>query len=1212
MNDSSSEAIKLYKKQEYRKAANLLKNALQIEPDNFDNNELLGYCYINNYQFDKALEIFKKLFIKRPENMSVHNGIGLSYHGQGKYEQALKVYDMLLAIEPENAFCYFNRSEAFIDMGLFDEAIDSLNAFLILVPGDIIALNNRAYCYLQNNEYARAVDEFSGIIKADNSYPNAFLHRAKAYYNMGNKKQCIYDLRKAYTLGLYKAERFLNEWELPPVQYSLYKAMAFLREKDKESLGKPLKIKNYERFITEFTDIGINVMDDLFWMDYFIHDGLSYDGVELFSIAHDALIEKEFYTLPDIVAQNINFRDRHPDSSKYILLGKTDEDLILYDAEGEEFLLAAREDLLIYQSFSDISVLLSLLWGINIGNYAENKMRNALNNEISEFFKENNFTIEGTLGYLSSSNDSITSIFSTGNKTFYSSSSNYFFSSSENTIIYDTSKTHTVIGIDTLNNQKIISFGFYDASKLTDTYDGGWSFFDRCLGRLIEAEQDSIFNLGVVTEIPSSFDSNLVSLNSFFNINMQRVSYIDTTYADSSTYDGTNSWSLLDAVILYSNSLDIGRKDTSSTDSIMTNVTSILGLDPYNSLKLSIGNVAVLTEDQDSIKITTVDSITADYSDNELVEIYNQTETESVFYIDSLYTDGTSWANFDSATSNYLKQGAINVRSLKKYVTFPMRIVNSWTADGWNIFAKALIYTFRYLTSPPSDLTVTALSTSSLILNWTDNSDGENNYVVYLNDYGNYDGNTEIVSLPAADAVADTLYYFWPPNGKFSFSLAAVKEGDTTQSISATGYTLAEAPLAPETFKVSDTTILYYINARNFYDNFSDTGLDSNPVWDELVGNWSVDSPNFRLTVSTDGGENHIRSSYGPDVVEGFNDGDFSDSTKWSKSGSGGVGFILKDSTASLTGDGFWHEIYQSAANRADSLEPNTYYYLNYEVASNTLAPAGFSFYAAGGNDPNGLYQNYNLEKTVGTHRTLVKTKQDVKTKKISFFIANASSGTIVLDNVSITRAGKDTDLYKDVKYSAQFHFNDSLRLNSQWIEFYPFMVDTSNTYYAFLDSSKALFIVEETGIPDTLIDTTYTGNYKWRTLDIIRDFDGSPVDTTVTWTMLLDSDTLGSVQNKTHMDQKFIGMKASDRRIWFDNFYIKGLTPSANASHTLYALQDSITSKYVYVTDDIDSLGTAEVWYTYEDFGGLTGRYLKVANTDSVYLRLKAKDGEE
>jgi len=394
MNDSSSEAIKLYKKQEYRKAANLLKNALQIEPDNFDNNELLGYCYINNYQFDKALEIFKKLFIKRPENMSVHNGIGLSYHGQGKYEQALKVYDMLLAIEPENAFCYFNRSEAFIDMGLFDEAIDSLNAFLILVPGDIIALNNRAYCYLQNNEYARAVDEFSGIIKADNSYPNAFLHRAKAYYNMGNKKQCIYDLRKAYTLGLYKAERFLNEWELPPVQYSLYKAMAFLREKDKESLGKPLKIKNYERFITEFTDIGINVMDDLFWMDYFIHDGLSYDGVELFSIAHDALIEKEFYTLPDIVAQNINFRDRHPDSSKYILLGKTDEDLILYDAEGEEFLLAAREDLLIYQSFSDISVLLSLLWGINIGNYAENKMRNALNNEISEFFKENNFKNE--------------------------------------------------------------------------------------------------------------------------------------------------------------------------------------------------------------------------------------------------------------------------------------------------------------------------------------------------------------------------------------------------------------------------------------------------------------------------------------------------------------------------------------------------------------------------------------------------------------------------------------------------------------------------------------------------------------------------------------------------------------------------------------------------------------------------------------------------
>jgi hypothetical protein len=607
----------------------------------------------------------------------------------------------------------------------------------------------------------------------------------------------------------------------------------------------------------------------------------------------------------------------------------------------------------------------------------------------------------------------------------------------------------------------------------------------------------------VVTEIPSSFDSNLVSLNSFFNINMQRVSYIDTTYADSSTYDGTNSWSLLDAVILYSNSLDIGRKDTSSTDSIMTNVTSILGLDPYNSLKLSIGNVAVLTEDQDSIKITTVDSITADYSDNELVEIYNQTETESVFYIDSLFTDGASWANFDSATSNYLKQGAINVRSLKKYVTFPMRIANSWTADGWNIFAKALIYTFRYLTSPPSDLTVTALSTSSLILDWTDNSDGENNYVVYLNNYGNYDGNTEIVSLPAADAVADTLYYFWPPNGKFSFSLAAVKEGDTTQSISATGYTLAEAPLAPETFKASDTTILYYINARNFYDNFSDTDLDSNPVWDELVGNWSVDSPNFRLTVSTDGGENHIRSSYGPDVVEGFNSTDFSDSSYWSKTGGGGVSWILKDSTASLTGDGYWHSLYQNPAKRASLLEPNTYYYIDYEVVSNTLAPAGYIFKTEGTSFTTGLDKDYDLDKTVGTHRTLVKTDGDVQIDNITFYISNtATSGKIVLDNVSITRAGKATDLDKDVKYSTQFHFNDSLRLNSQWIEFYPFMVDTNRSYYARLDSSKALFVVRdstefvtdggaESGLPK-VVDKTVAAERGTVTRVTDRKYEGS------------------------------------------------------------------------------------------------------------------------
>lgn len=138
-----------------------------------------------------------------------------------------------------------------------------------------------------------------------------------------------------------------------------------IRKEDLFPLGKPvsdsafMKLK-HSLHLEGFPDLG-GGMYELFRLV----DGIAYNGVELFSVSPRAFREGD-YILPDLISSNKNFRDYYSgyDSYKisFLYIGRTDEDLLIFDAETGMYMICAREDFMAYEETSDFDEFLGLVF----------------------------------------------------------------------------------------------------------------------------------------------------------------------------------------------------------------------------------------------------------------------------------------------------------------------------------------------------------------------------------------------------------------------------------------------------------------------------------------------------------------------------------------------------------------------------------------------------------------------------------------------------------------------------------------------------------------------------------------------------------------------------------------------------------------------------------------------------------------------------------
>ncbi len=138
-----------------------------------------------------------------------------------------------------------------------------------------------------------------------------------------------------------------------------------LRKNRYATLSTPLKKEDFLAIKDMMEEEGFPTIEDGMFELFRFLDGIAYNGVELFCCYPGALREGN-YSLPDIISSNREFREyysRHEEyKDSFLYIGRTDEDLVLFDAENGKYLICAREDLMVYEETDNFADLVQMVF----------------------------------------------------------------------------------------------------------------------------------------------------------------------------------------------------------------------------------------------------------------------------------------------------------------------------------------------------------------------------------------------------------------------------------------------------------------------------------------------------------------------------------------------------------------------------------------------------------------------------------------------------------------------------------------------------------------------------------------------------------------------------------------------------------------------------------------------------------------------------------
>lgn len=441
---------------------------------------------------------------------------------------------------------------------------------------------------------------------------------------------------------------------------------------------------------------------------------------------------------------------------------------------------------------------------------------------------------------------------------FYTSTDDYYPigapSFDSNALLLTLDAADTVCVFDTLNGQARIAYSISDAAKWNNNQATGWTFFNRALGRLAGVNADSLFSIGMSVDahkVPASADR---PLKDRLELNGHRVYLVADDSTGNANPDPNNLWSNMNGFI-YWNANNTTLRTTPISDSI-------------NALAISV-TVSSLTKGlADSLDLSAVDLSSAGSQEDTVAIVNNSASLTSIYTNpDTVITGSVSSSSsiLASLSSNAIKLGSY--LPITSGTSLAIHKTNKWVYYGamtsgvvsngdppdenWDLYDRVLGWMFEGLPTPPSDVTLTALSTDSVKIEWDDNYTGEDGYSIFL-----YDPDSMYFSHLGANITADSIDALWPPNSRVIADVAIVVGTDTVFSSSGpdTAWTFAAVPPVMFTKNVTDTSMQVYLNGYLLDERFDDEDYSADPVWTVQDGSAEIDTVkrHLRSTHATD------------------------------------------------------------------------------------------------------------------------------------------------------------------------------------------------------------------------------------------------------------------------------------------------------------------------------------------------------------------------
>jgi tetratricopeptide (TPR) repeat protein len=201
-----------YSHEDYERAIDELRHAINLKPDYLDAHLLLGNSYKASKKYDSAIYAFEQAseFISNKD--IVKSLIGTVYDLQERYEDAIKYYTEAIVLNPEEFSWYNFRADARFKLKHYSLAFFDYTKVLELKPDRFFQTQKqRATCRLYLRDYLGAIDEFNRSF-ADHPQPDgeAYYNRGLAFYHAKKINEFRNDMQTSLKLGYEKAAKYVK------------------------------------------------------------------------------------------------------------------------------------------------------------------------------------------------------------------------------------------------------------------------------------------------------------------------------------------------------------------------------------------------------------------------------------------------------------------------------------------------------------------------------------------------------------------------------------------------------------------------------------------------------------------------------------------------------------------------------------------------------------------------------------------------------------------------------------------------------------------------------------------------------------------------------------------------------------------------------------------------------------------------------------------
>lgn len=256
---------------DYKKAAEHLKNAIQINKHNESLLYEIGYCYEMGEMSEDAIEFFTSEINKRPYSLVAWYNLGIAFNTIELFEKAIDAFDYSIAIDPTFTPAYFSKAQCYEQMDMYQEAINVYKLTFELEKPDAMTNYYIGDCYASMEKYETAIEFYRKSISLERHFSDSWMGIGLCFVEMGQHSEALSHMEQAIKLESDNAEYYI-------VYAETQLALGMLDEAE-ESYKKASELEPYHAEIwLDYSDFFADIRKDYAKALEILEDGIYYQG----------------------------------------------------------------------------------------------------------------------------------------------------------------------------------------------------------------------------------------------------------------------------------------------------------------------------------------------------------------------------------------------------------------------------------------------------------------------------------------------------------------------------------------------------------------------------------------------------------------------------------------------------------------------------------------------------------------------------------------------------------------------------------------------------------------------------------------------------------------------------------------------------------------------------------------------------------------------